>query len=348
MTHEMNYFKTFCKVSKAFGTTQEKAEILDLIVRSAVDTMDGKAACLFLADEERDVFIPAAQHGLSENYLHAQPMQAKSVVDNVLKGGFLSVHDATTDPRLENHEEKKTEGIASILVVPVIVRDKAIGVLSLYTAFPRDFAREDANFLAALGEHGGMAIERAQLLERLQENSKLFYELASTINSSLDIKKVLHIMTADIAEALSMKGALIRLLNKDTGSLDLVASYGLSEEFLNKGAVSTDEIVRRAFLGETVVIENVPADGSLLHRNELIKEGIVSLLLVPIWSGDEVIGMIGLFSGVKQEFPEDTIRLVNALAHQGGLAIRNASVHLMLQQDKKSLEEDIWGHKSWF
>jgi GAF domain-containing protein len=193
-----------------------------------------------------------------------------------------------------------------------------------------------------------MAIERAQLVERLKENSKLFYELAATINSSLDIKTVLHIMTADIAEALNMKGALIRLLNQDTGSLDLVASYGLSEEFLSKGAESTDEVVRRAVLGETVVIENIPADRSLLSRNELIKEGIVSLLMVPIRSGDKVIGMIGLFSGVKQEFPEDTIRLVNALAHQGGLAIRNASVHLMLQMDKKSLEEDIWIHKSWF
>lgn len=348
MSDEMNYFKTFCKVSKAFGMTLEKETILDLIVRSAVEAMGGKAACLFLADEERDIFIPVAQKGLSENYLHAQPMQAKRVVDNVLKGGFLSVRDATTDPRLENHEAKKNEGIASILVTPVMVRERAIGVLSLYTAFPRDFTLEDVDFLSALGEQGGMAIERAQLVERLKENSKLFYELASTINSSLDIKTILHIMTADIAEALNMKGALIRLLNQDTGSLDLVASYGLSEEFLYKGAVSTDDVVRRAVLGETVVIENILADHSLLSRNELIKEGIVSLLMVPIRSGDEVIGMIGLFSGVKQEFPEDTIRLVNALAHQGGLAIRNASVHLMLQMDKKSLEEDIWIHKSWF
>lgn len=40
--------------------------------------------------------------------------------------------------------------------------------------------------------------------------------------------------------------------------------------------------------------------------------------------------------------------VVKALAHQGGLAIQNASMYLQLQEDKKSLEEDIWSHRSWF
>jgi len=348
MAYEMDYFKTFCQVTKAFGTTLEKEEILDLIVQSAVDTMGGKAACLFLAEEKQDVFVPEAQYGLSESYLHASPMQAKRVVDDVLKGGYLSFHDATTDPRLENHEAKKAEGIASILSVPVMVRDKAIGVLSLYTESPRDFTPEEADFLTALAGHGGMSIERALLLESLHKNAALYEDLASTINSSLDIRKVLHILTADIAEALEMKGALIRLLNRDAGSLDLVASYGLSEEFLNKGPVTADDNVRRALRGETVVIRNVSTDAGVLYREETIKEGIFSMIAAPIKSADEVIGMLALFSGEVQGFPDDTVRLVTGLAHQGGLAIRNASVYLMLEEDKKSLEDDIWSHKAWF
>ncbi|MBC2744316.1 MAG: GAF domain-containing protein, partial [Desulfosarcina sp.] len=46
MTREKDYFKTFCKISKAFGTAATKQELLDLIVNSAIDTMEGKAACL--------------------------------------------------------------------------------------------------------------------------------------------------------------------------------------------------------------------------------------------------------------------------------------------------------------
>ena len=69
-----DFFKTFCKISKAFGTTLEKEALLDLIVSSAIETMQGKAACLFLADEKTDVFMPVAQKGLSDNYL---PERAK-------------------------------------------------------------------------------------------------------------------------------------------------------------------------------------------------------------------------------------------------------------------------------
>ena len=80
-----------------------------MIVESAIETMDAKAACLFLADEKRDIFVPAAQKGLSDDYLHAKPMRAKSIVKAVLKGGYLAIRDATTDPRVENHEAKKAE-----------------------------------------------------------------------------------------------------------------------------------------------------------------------------------------------------------------------------------------------
>ena len=110
MAKKKDYFKTFCKVTKAFGTTLSKDKLLDLIVTSAIETMDAKAACLFLADEVKDIFIPVAQVGLSQDYLHAKPIHARKIVDAMLKkGGHLSIKDATTDPRVENHAEKNDQ-----------------------------------------------------------------------------------------------------------------------------------------------------------------------------------------------------------------------------------------------
>jgi len=348
MTKRNNYFKTFCKISKAFGTTLGKEKLLDLIVHSAIDTMDAKAACLFLADEEKDVFIPMAQKGLSENYLHASPIRAKKIVDEILKGGYLSFYDATTDSRLENLEAKKTEGIASILSVPVLVKDKAIGILSLYTGEPRDFSQDEIDFLTALAEQGGIAIGQARLFERINQNSTLFLNLASSINSTLDIKKILHILSAEICEALNMKGVAIRLLNNETGNLELVASYGLNEEFINKGPVSAEKSISQVLKGETIIVEDVATDDRIEYREETLKEGIASILCVPIKSREEVIGVMKLYSDAVRKYPQDVIILVNALAHTGGLAIQNASMYLSLQEDKKSLEEDIWSHRSWF
>jgi len=348
MTPKNNYFETFCKISRAFGTTLEKEKLLDLIVQSAIDTMNAKAACLFLSDEAKDVFVPVAQNGLSDKYLHASPIQARKIVDEIVKGGYLAFPDATQDPRLENLEAKKAEGIASILSVPIMLQNKAIGVLSLYTGEPRNFSQDEIDFLSALADQGGIAIAQARLFERINQNSMLFLDLASSINSSLDIKKILHILSAEICEALNMKGVSIRLMNHKTGNMDIVATYGLSEEFLNKGEVSAEKSISQALEGETVVIKDVATDDRLEYREETVKEGIVSMLCVPIKSREEVIGIMRLFSDVKRDYPQDIIMLVNALAHTGGLAIQNASMYLSLQEDKKSLEEDIWSHRSWF
>ncbi len=72
------------------------------------------------------------------------------------------------------------------------------------------------------------------------------------------------------------------------------------------------------------------------------------MIVAPIKSREEVIGVLRLYSDVIREFPEEIITLVQALAHQGALAIENASMYLKLQEDKESLEKDIWSHRSWF
>jgi GAF domain-containing protein len=310
--------------------------------------MDAKAACLFLSDEEENVFVPVAQKGLSDNYLHASPMRARKLVDEILKRGYLAFHDAATDPRLENLEAKKAEGIASILSVPVMVKNQAIGVLSLYAGEPRDFSQDEIDFLRALADQGGIAIAQARLFERINQNSMLFLDLASSINSTLDIKQILHILSAEICEALNMKGVAIRLMNNETGNLELVATYGLNEEFQNKGPVSIEKNIAQALRGETIIIEDVSKDDRLEYKEEIVKEGVVSMLCVPINAKEEIIGVMSLFSGATRKYPQDVIILVNALAHTGGLAIQNASMYLSLQEDKKSLEEDIWSHRSWF
>lgn len=348
MTKNNDYFKTFCKVSKAFGTTIDSKELIDLIVVSAIETMGAKAACLFLADEGKDVFVPVAQKGLSEKYLHANPLKAKKIVAAIQKEGYRHFRDATSDPRLEHHEAKKAEGIATILSVAVVVKNKTIGILSLYMAKTKDFTEQEIEFMAAMAEQGGMAIENARLFQRMRENAELFLDMASSINSSLDIKEILRKLTADLGASLGMKGVAIRLLNKEDETLNLVASHGLSENFLNKGPVSAAKCLAHALKGETQVIEDVETSEEIQYRTEPLEEGIVSMLCVPIRSKDEIIGVLRLYSDVKRDIPEDTIMLVNALAHQGGLAIQNASMLMMLQEDKVSLEKEIWSHRSWF
>ena len=349
MKTSQDFFKTICKVNRAFGSTLDYGELLDLVVDNAVETMGGKAACLFLADKKKDVFVAMAQKGLSRDYLHSPPGEAKKLVDEIVKEGYLAITDATTDPRVTNHAAKKKEGIAAMLVVPVMARGKVIGVLTLYTDKPREFSPDEIEFQRALAEHGGMAINTARLFERVNSNAKLFLDLSASINSTLDIKSIMNNMTTRIAESFGMMGVIIRLLNKETGDLDLVASSGLSRAFLDKGPVSAEKSVIEAMRGETVVVRDVATDKRIQYREETLKEGIGSILCVPIRSADEVIGVMKLFSDEPdREFSEDLLMLVKALGHQGGLAIQNASRYLTLKDDKDSLEKDVWSHRQWF
>jgi GAF domain-containing protein len=349
MTTSRDFFKTICEVNRAFGSTLDQNALLELVVDKAVETMGGKAACLFLADPRKDVFVVMAQKGLSEDYLHTPPKEAKKLVSEIVKEGHLAIHDAGSDPRVTDHAAKKKEGIASMLVVPVMVRGKVVGVLTLYTDTPREFTPEEIEFQRALAEHGGMAIKTAQLFERINSNAKLFLDLAASINSSLDIQHIMNIMTSSIKESFDMKGVSIRLFNKETGTLDLVASAGLSKEFLEKGPVYAGKSVTEVMRGETVVIRDVATDKRIQYPEETVKEGIAAILCVPIRSVEEVIGAMTLSTeDPDREFTKDLVTLANAVAHQGGLAIQNASRYLALEDDKKSLEKDIWSHRQWF
>ncbi len=348
MTRETEYFESFCKISEAFATAGDKEELLNLIVDSAKNAIQGKAACLFLQDERQDLFVVVAQSGLSENYLHANPIRAQRLVSALEKKGFLAFPDATGDPRLENHEAKKNEGIASILTVPVKMQGRIIGILSLYTGSKREFSEDEIEYLCALADQGGIAIENNRLHRRIQKNAMLFLELASSINSSLDISNIFKQMTVNVCEKLGMKAAAIRLLDEEKNELKLVAAHGLSEDFLKKGITTKTQTAQRALKGETVIISDSTTDNSITFKQALKEEGIVTMIVTPIHSRDKIIGIFRLYSGVRREFPEDVINLIKALAHQGGLAIRNASMYLQLENDKRSLEEDIWSHRLWF
>jgi GAF domain-containing protein len=351
MSTKEDFFHSLSKLSRELGATHDQDKLLNMIVDSAVKTMKAKAAALFLLNEEsesKEKNIGVASVGLSDKYMHAGPGHAGKVTPQLLKDGYLYYRDATTDPRLINHKMKKAEGIGSILTVPVMVKGKMLGILSLYTSDVRKFTKDEIEFLSILAEQGGIAIKHAQLLKKLRDNTQIFLKLAASISSSLDVKAILQSLTEDVAKNLDVKAASVRLLADDKHSLKLVASYGLSEKYLNKGKISAEKSIAQALKGKPVVVKNAFTDEGVQYKKEKQEEGIVSILCVPIKSKDDVIGVLRLYSDRQRDFTEDEITLVMALALQGGLAIQNASLYLMVQDDIKDLKENIWSHKSWF
>ncbi len=350
MTDFNQYFKIFCNIIKSIQNSSSQDEILKLIVESAVEAMKAKACSLFLIRSRSDsdgLFYPAAQIGLSQDYIHSGPAKGRDITRDILmKGGYLAASDATTDPRLENHAAKKKEGIASLLVVPVIAQKDPIGILALYTAERRDFTPVDIEFLRGLADQGGIAILKARDEYRRKRDTELLASVAEVLSSSLDIKVILHLMTSEITQAFDLLGVTIRLVEDKTKDLKLVASYGLSEQYLNKGPVSAKRI-QTVIKNKAELIDNV-ATFDIDYQEERKAEGIVSMLHLPITVKGSVIGIMGLYDDKKRSVSDEDISLMNSIARQCGMAIQNASLYLQLKEEKNSLEEEIWGHKSWF
>jgi len=347
MPDNQQYLKSISKINQAFETTKDMDTLLKLIVENAVEAMKGKAASLFLADERKETFRPVAQTGLSTRYVHEE-QSAKQISGELKKDGYLYYRDAVRDPRLRKHDLKKAEGIGSILAVSAMIRGELVAVLALYTAKMREFSQDEIDFLKIMAEQGGLAIENARLVNSIRNNTKMFSDLATNITASLDLKSILNALTQDTAKALDVKGATIRLLNDQRTTLQLVASYGLSEKYLNKGTVSAERSIAEALNGKPVTIVDAASDKGVQYKKEKKEEGIVSILCVPIKAKEDVIGVLRLYSATKREFTEDEVLLVTALANLGGLAIQNASLYLMLQSDLKGMKEESWTYKSWF
>jgi len=341
------FFQAICKVSRAFGTVDNHDELLNLILDNAVELMSVKAASLYLKDDEQNQMVPVVAKGLSEKYQKQGRTRPNKLIPILEKDGHLFSVDVLNDPRLDNHDLKRQEGIKSILIVPITFKEEFIGILAVFTDKERFFEEEEIEFLKALADEAAMAINDMRLHEHIENNTRLFLDLSTSMNSTLDINSILHILTAEVCEAYQLKGALIRLHNKEKNVLEQVASYGLSEAFLNKGPVSA-KILDQCIKGETIIVSDVTNDDRVQYPDDMTREGISSMIMVPIQSKNETIGMMNLFSAWQRKYPQQMIHMLKALANQGGLAIQNATMLLMLQEENKCLEEDSYSCRLWF
>ncbi|MBI4964449.1 MAG: response regulator [Desulfomonile tiedjei] len=161
---------TFAEVKTAISSTLNLKEVLDLIVHGVVKVMKVKGSTLSLLDKNREKLRVFAYNGLSRDYVDKGPLDAsKSIGDSIMSGKHVWVEHASTDPRVQYPVEAMREGIASILSVPLVVRNKVIGTLRVYTSEPRNFSEEEVRFLYGFAEQVALAIENARSYEDVKD-----------------------------------------------------------------------------------------------------------------------------------------------------------------------------------
>ena len=162
-------YETLLKITHAMSMSKDAEEIVHLAVESIQKTLEIKGCALFLFNGITGELEVAAAFGLSQEYLSKGPVSAMRSIARSLQDGPVAIYDVTDDPRIQYPEAAKTEGIASILSVPIFVRGETIGAMRVYTAEPEEFTLEDVNFVQALAQITGILIDLCRLYQGQQE-----------------------------------------------------------------------------------------------------------------------------------------------------------------------------------
>lgn len=165
---KLNY-DTLLNITKSLTGSKDPDEIIRLTVDSIKDTMGIKGCALLLINRGSKELEVAASAGLSDEYLNKGTISALQSIADSLKEGPVAVFDVKDDPRIQYPEAAIKEGIASILSVPIMVGDEAIGAIRVYTADQWEFTLDNVNFVQALAQIAGVMIEMSRIYKGQSE-----------------------------------------------------------------------------------------------------------------------------------------------------------------------------------
>jgi len=321
------FLDLFIEVTKAITSSLEPDEVFGLITRKIPELMGVDAATIRLLDPSGKNLALRAAHGLSDDYLNRGAIDAEEPIFKALGGEPIAIKDAPNDPRINYPDATRKEGIQSILVTPIPIRGKINGVLRLLSKDPRSYTPVEIDFVTALAEQCGIAIENARIFKDQQTQLTYFkalHEIGKTIGATYELDKILDLIVSRLPKIMNLKAATIRLIEERKGALTLKAAYGLSREYLDRGPLDEELATHYVREGDPVVIPDATRDIHTIYHKEAEAEGIRGILAVPIVVQEEIIGILRLLSSEVRYFSEADINFAMTVAEQGGIAIQRA------------------------
>ena len=173
MKKQLINYETLLKVTKVISHSRNPEEVVLITVDSIKTALDVKGCSVFLINRKTDELEVAASYGLSDEYINKGPVSALRSIALSLEEGPVAIYDVSDDPRIQYPDAAKKEGIASILSVPIVVAGRLIGALRIYTSEHWEFTLEDVNFVQAMAQIAGMAIEMARQYKGLKDSIEI-------------------------------------------------------------------------------------------------------------------------------------------------------------------------------
>ncbi|MBI2758892.1 MAG: GAF domain-containing protein [Chloroflexi bacterium] len=260
----------------------------------------------------------------------------------------LILPDAKTDDRFEGWGP--ADKIRGWMGVPLVVRDQAIGFLTIDSHHPDAFTDADSEMALAFANHAAAAIQNARLyqdaLRRMSELQAL-HESGLALGKSLDPREISEKVVSVLSHGLNWHHAAVRVRRGNSDEVELLAFSQTNREGLIE-KIDTG----RLMAGKTITNVSDGMAGWVIKHGRMINNGSLqddpryyetfpgmqSGLYVPIWAGGQTLGCISVESEQPNAFNEADERLLTTLASQAASALENARLFAAEQSRRRDAE----------
>ena len=330
------------QVSNVIHSTLDSQEALQLIVSEAVRLMRASSGSVVLINPTSGFLEIHAAQGLPASAQRLQLRLGEGITGWVARHGKPArVGDVTQDPRYV----AVRPGVCSELAVPLEVNGEIRGVLNVDSDRMDAFSADDQELLQELAVQAAKVIQNTWLYEQLRLKARLFESLASvsrTINSTLNLDEALRVITQEACVLMQARMCSLMMLDESREWLDLRASYGAGRAYLKKPRLSVEEsvlgvVVRRK---KPLQLGNVQTSSRYQNVEVARREGLISLLSVPLLFAGQAIGTLSVYTGQPYNFSNEEISILSALAELSGIAIEKARLYERIVDVEEQLRQN--------
>jgi sigma-B regulation protein RsbU (phosphoserine phosphatase) len=230
----------------------------------------------------------------------------------------------------------------SELAVPLIAKNKVIGVIDVEAAQTNSFSEEHKRLLTLFASRIAVGIENARLYTRVSRQARqltLLTEISRELTSILNLDQLFKRIADLVTRIIDYQMFSILLLDPSGSllqhrfSLRFKESVQLKHEIpLGRGLVGY-----AAQHGEPVLVPDVSKDPRYISANPETH----SELCIPLIYKEKVIGVLDIEHTRRGYFTEDHVRTMTTLAAQVAIAIENATLYERIARQEKRLEQDL-------
>jgi signal transduction histidine kinase len=330
------------QVSNVIHSTLDSQEALQLIVSEAVRLTRAASGSVALINPTSGFLEIHASQNLPTSSSRLKLRVGEGVTGWVARTGKPArVGDVTHDPRYV----VARRGVRSELAVPLEVNGEIRGVINVDSDRRDAFTADDQELLEELAVQASKVIQNTWLYEQLRLKVRLFESLSSvsrTINSTLNLDEALRAITREACVLMSARMCSLMMLDESREWLDLRASYGAGEAYIKKPRLGVEEsllgvVVRRK---KPMQVANVQASTRYQNVELARREGLISLLSVPLLFAGHAIGTLNVYTGKSYNFSNEEIRILSALAELSAIAIEKARLYERIVDVEEQLRQN--------